>query len=90
MKLLPMGKSLATHALLLGLINAVAVLTLGLVMMEIAYHRGLVDFLQAPIQERILSASRSISLDLLENQLLALHVSANVFSRLFCCSVSSG
>ena len=67
MNLLPMGKSLATRALLLGLINAVAVLALGLVMMEIAYHRGLVDFLQAPIQERILSASRSISLDLLEN-----------------------
>lgn len=67
MKLLPAGRSLATRALLLGLINATAVLALGLVMMEIAYHRGLVDFLQAPVQERILSTSRSISLDLLEN-----------------------
>jgi two-component system, OmpR family, sensor histidine kinase CpxA len=67
MKLWPGGKSLATRALLLGLINAAAVLTLGLVMMETAYHRGLVDFLQAPVQERILSTSRSISLDLLEN-----------------------
>jgi two-component system sensor histidine kinase CpxA len=67
MKLLPMKSSLTTRALLLGLINATAVLALGLVMMEIAYHRGLVDFLQAPVQERILSTSRSISLDLLEN-----------------------
>jgi two-component system, OmpR family, sensor histidine kinase CpxA len=67
MKLLPVGRSLATRALLLGLINVAAVLALGLVMMEIAYHRGLVDFLQAPVQERILSTSRSISLDLLEN-----------------------
>jgi len=67
MKLLSMGNSLTTRALLLGLINATAVLALGLVMMEIAYHRGLVDFLQAPVQERILSTSRSISLDLLEN-----------------------
>jgi two-component system sensor histidine kinase CpxA len=67
MKLLPMGKSLATRALLLGLINVAAVLALGLVMMETAYRRGLIDFLQAPVQERILSTSRSISLDLLEN-----------------------
>jgi two-component system, OmpR family, sensor histidine kinase CpxA len=67
MKLLPMGNSLTTRALLLGLINATAVLALGLVMMEIAYHRGLVDFLQAPVQGGILSTSRSISLDLLEN-----------------------
>jgi two-component system, OmpR family, sensor histidine kinase CpxA len=67
MKLWPFGKSLATRALLLGLLNVAAVLALGLVMMETAYRRGLVDFLQAPVQERILSASRSISLDLLEN-----------------------
>ena len=65
MKLLP--RSLATQALLLGFINAVAVLALGLVTMQAAYHRGLVDFLQAPVQERILAASRTISLDLLEN-----------------------
>jgi two-component system sensor histidine kinase CpxA len=66
-KLLPVGRSLTTRALLLGIINAAVVLVLGLVMMKLAYHRGLVDFLQAPVQERILSTSRSISLDLLEN-----------------------
>jgi two-component system, OmpR family, sensor histidine kinase CpxA len=60
-------KSLATRALLLGLINATAVLALGMVTMETAYHRGFVEFLQAPVQERILAASRTISLDLLEN-----------------------
>jgi two-component system sensor histidine kinase CpxA len=67
MKLSLLGKSLATRALLLGLINAAAVLALGLVTMEAVYHRGFVDFFQAPVQERILSISRSISLDLLEN-----------------------
>jgi hypothetical protein len=67
MKLSMLGKSLATRALLLGLINAAAVLALGLVTMESAYHSGLVDFFRAPVQERILSISRSISLDLLEN-----------------------
>jgi two-component system sensor histidine kinase CpxA len=67
MKLLRMGKSLATRALLLGLLNAAGVLAIALIMMESAYHRGLIDFLQAPVQERILSISRSISLDLLEN-----------------------
>jgi two-component system, OmpR family, sensor histidine kinase CpxA len=66
-KLLPVGKSLTTRALLLGIINAGVVLVLCLLMMKLAYHRGLVDFLQAPVQERILSTSRSISLDLLEN-----------------------
>ncbi len=61
------GKSLATRALLLGLMNAAAVLALGVVTMETIYHRGLVDFFEAPVQERILSISRSISLDLLES-----------------------
>ena len=60
-------KSLALRALLLGLVNAAAVLVLGLITMEAAYHRDLVDFFQAPVQERILAASRTISLDLLEN-----------------------
>lgn len=59
-------KSLATRALLLGLINALAVLVLGLVMMKAAYHSGLIAFLEAPVQERIVAASRTISLDLLE------------------------
>ena len=63
----PLPTLLATRALLLGLINALAVLALGLVTMQSAYHRGLVDFLQAPVQERILATSRTISLDLLEN-----------------------
>ena len=67
MKLSLVGKSLATRALLLGLMNAAAVLLLGLVTMETAYHRWPIDFFKAPVQERILSISRSISLDLLEN-----------------------
>lgn len=67
MKIFSAPKSLATRALLLGLINAAGVIILVIVTLEIAYHRGLVDFLQAPVQERILSVSRSISLDLLEN-----------------------
>lgn len=67
MKLFPPGRSLATRALLLGLINAAVVLALAFVMMETAYRQGLVDFLLAPVRERILSSSRSISLDLLEN-----------------------
>jgi two-component system sensor histidine kinase CpxA len=67
MRLSLVGKSLSTRAWLLGLLNAAAVLALGLVTMQAAYHRGLVDFFQAPVQERILSISRSISLDLLEN-----------------------
>ncbi len=62
-----LGRSLATRALLLGLINATAVLGLGLVTMEAVYQRGPVDLLQAPVNERILSISRSISLDLLES-----------------------
>jgi len=65
MKLYLGTKSLATRALLLGLINALAVLALGLVMMKAAYHRGLIAFLEAPVQERIVTASRTISLDLL-------------------------
>jgi two-component system sensor histidine kinase CpxA len=67
MRLPTVGKSLATRALLLGFINAAAIVVLALVTMESVYRRGLVDFLQAPVQERILSTSRSISLDLLEN-----------------------
>jgi len=67
MKLPLVGRSLATRALLLGFINAAAILALALVTMETVYHRGLIDFLEAPVQERILSISRSISLDLLEN-----------------------
>ena len=62
-----MPKSLVTQALLLGMINAAAVLGLGLLTMESAYHRGLVDFFESPVQERILVTSRTISLDLLEN-----------------------
>ena len=65
MKMMP--NSLVTQALLLGMINAAAVLGLGLLTMESAYHSGLVDFFKAPVQERILATSRTISLDLLEN-----------------------
>ena len=68
MRLLALPKSIATRAMLLGLFNVGCVLALGLAMMEVVYHhRGLFAFLQAPVQERILSTSRSISLDLLEN-----------------------
>ena len=59
--------SLATHALLLGFINAGFVLLLGLIMMGTAYHRDLLDFMQAPVRDRILAVSRKIALDLFEN-----------------------
>lgn len=62
-----MPNSLVAQALLLGMINAAAVLALGFLTMENAYHVGLVDFFEAPVQERILVTSRTISVDLIEN-----------------------
>lgn len=67
MKHLKVRDSLTARALLLGLINAGAVLCLALITMGFAYRRNFVDFLNAPIFNRIVDASRKISLDLLEN-----------------------
>src|SRR5947209_8867609 len=61
------ARSLAVRTLILGLINAAAVIVMAMLTMGLAYRRNVVAFLQAPVRERILSISRKISLDLLEN-----------------------
>jgi two-component system sensor histidine kinase CpxA len=59
--------SLTVHALLIASLNAGLVLLLGLVMMGTAYGHDLLDFVRAPVGDRILAVSRKIALDLLEN-----------------------
>ena len=66
-KLFRMRHSLIVQALALAMANAIVVLALGLVMMGTAYGRDLIDFVRAPVGDRILAVSRKVALDLLEN-----------------------
>jgi len=60
--------SLATRAMLLALANALLVLLWGTILIAATYNRNLIEFLRAPVGERILAVSRKVSLDLLENE----------------------
>jgi two-component system sensor histidine kinase CpxA len=69
--LAPFGRafhSLATRAMLLALFNALLVLLWGTILIAATYNRNLIEFLRAPVGEKILTVSRKVSLDLLENE----------------------